>query len=414
MIEKNKKRKLKLIISVFILFISVFIIEGILSKKEENHPLEEVKQILPQVYFEGNIEDMTSKEDIRDIKLKYESRDFNFEANAKIKIQGTSSIYYDKKNYTIELYNNKNYDQKMNIDVGFGSESKYTLKANWIDKTHARNIVTARIVSDIQKRYNLFSNTPYNGEIDGFPIEIYINGEFLGLYTWNIPKSSWMFGMDEDNPNHIVLSGSAWTDGVLFKELTSFNEWDVEVGKQNELTLNKFNRLVGFVKNSTDEEFKTEFSQYLNIDATINYYIMLQFAMLVDNGAKNMLMVTYDGEIWYPSLYDLDTSFGTSYDGINILDYQSIDKTSNSYLWKKLTRNFPNEIKVRYFELRSNILTKENILEKFREFESGIPDEVLEKEMLRWGNNIPGYDISQIEDFLDVRIPLIDDFMKNL
>ena len=30
----------------------------------------------------------------------------------------------------------------------------------------------------------------------------YLNDEFLGIYTMNIPKDAWMFNMDEDNEKH--------------------------------------------------------------------------------------------------------------------------------------------------------------------------------------------------------------------
>lgn len=370
---------------------------------------------LPKLYFEGNISNMTSKSDERKIKLTYTSENLNFNAYALIKLQGASSLSYEKKNYTIKLYEDDEYTNKKKVDVGFGEESKYCLKANWVDMTHSRNIVTAKITSKIQKKYNLFTDTPNNGLIDGFPIEIYINNEFLGLYTLNIPKDEWMFNMDKDNPNHIVLSGISYTDATEFRDYATFNEWEVEIGPETEETLEKLNRVIGFVINSTDEEFKENFENYFNLDATLNYYIMLDVGELFDNTSKNMLMVTYDGEVWYPSLYDLDTSWGANWNGISLLDYNTkiIDHANNNLLWIKFERNFNNEIANRYFELRKDILTKENILNEFNKFINSIPSESLEKENNRW-NDIPGYEINQIEDFLNTRLPLTDDYMYNL
>ena len=419
--KKNKKWIENFKVQVTLIFFCFLLTVGCLVRsigKEEllevEEEIQEITKELPKVYFVGDIADMNSKEDVRDIKLKYESKDLHFEAYTKIKIQGTSSLAYEKKNYTINLYEDEAYENKMGVDVGFGSESKYCLKANWIDRTHARNIVTARLTSDIQKKYNLFMDTPNNGVIDGFPIEVYINGEFLGLYTWNIPKDAWMFNMDDENENHIVLSGERWEDGNLFLDLANYAQWDVEVGEKNDVTLNKFNRLVGFAKNSTDELFKEEFSNYLDLDSTINYYIMLEFAELIDNSAKNMLMVTYDGTIWYPSLYDLDTSFGTDCYGNEVLNYTTINDSLVSNLWKKLVRCFPEEIKKRYFALREDILTEENIMNKFWEYENVIPEEVFLKEKARWGENLHGYDLEQIKEFFSVRIPILDVYMNSL
>ena len=48
---------------------------------------------LPKVYFEGNIENMTSKKDERKIKLTYVSKNLNFESYTLIKIDGC--IYFN-------------------------------------------------------------------------------------------------------------------------------------------------------------------------------------------------------------------------------------------------------------------------------------------------------------------------------
>lgn len=410
----EKKRFIFLIVLVLImgLLIGYSLYSEKLRIEEEKKKAEEAIVTIPKVSFWGDLNNISSKKEKRKIFVKYESKDKNFETHALIKWQGTSSLNYTKKNYTISFYKNDNYDEEKNINVGLGSEeSVYCLKANWIDKTHARNIVTARIMSKIQNKYNLFIDTPNNGLIDGYPVEIYLNGDFLGLYTWNIPKESWMFNMDEENENHIAFVAEGWDRTNLFKEEAVYGKWELEVGTENDETLAKLNRLINFVDSSNNETFKKEFNDYLNFDATINYLIMMEFANLNDNVAKNMILVTYDGKIWYPSLYDLDTSWGTKWDGKEILDYNDFTYVTSSRLWKKVLENYSHEVAERYFELRKDILTKENVMQEFNNFYNSIPEETWIKESERW-ENIPGYDYSQIEEFLDVRIPLMDDLMK--
>lgn len=400
-----------------VLIINLLIGYSLYSEKlrieEQKRKEEEAIVTIPKVSFWGDLSNISSKKEKRKIFVKYESKDKKFETHALIKWQGTSSLSYTKKNYTISFYKNDNYEEEKNIDVGFGSkENIYCLKANWIDKTHARNIVTARMMSKIQEKYNLFIDTPNNGLIDGYPVEIYLNGEFLGLYTLNIPKSAWMFNMDENNKNHIVFAAEGWDRTNLFKEEAEYGKWELEVGEENEENLAKLNRLINFVDNSDDETFKKDFDKYLNLDATINYLIMMEFANLNDNIAKNMLIVTYDGKVWYPSLYDLDTSWGTKWDGKEKVSYNNFPKITNSKLWKRVLEHYSSEIAERYFELRKDILTKENVMKEFNDFYDSIPEETWTKENERW-ENIPGYDYSQIEEFLDVRIPLMDELMKD-
>ena len=376
------------------------------------------KSYCPKLYFTGDMSKITdpkqtSKKIECDIDFEYRSRDQIVNGAVKIKIQGTSSTQYAKKNYTINFYEDSTYGSKKKINVGWGAQSKYCLKSNWIDKTHSRNVVTAKLGAQMQAKYGLFTNAPHNGTVDGFPVEIYINGEFHGLYTMNIPKDEWMFGMDKNNPNHIVICGENWNDPVLFKSIpTNLNDWTVEAGPEDDATLQKVQRLVKFVKDSSDAEFKANFDQYLNFDSTINYYIMMNCAWLSDNAGKNMLLATYDGKVWYPTLYDLDTSWGTHWKGTSLYNYSSgVVNGSNSLLWQRIEKLYKKEIAARYFELRQSVLSKENIMAEFNNFKASIPQEVLDRETAKWNtaeHPIPGYDISQIEEYINIVFPRLD------
>lgn len=56
-----------------------------------------------------------------------------------MKWQGGSNLSYPKKNFTIK------FDKKFEAKDGWGNRKKYVLKANYIDFSHARNIVCARL-----------------------------------------------------------------------------------------------------------------------------------------------------------------------------------------------------------------------------------------------------------------------------
>ena len=98
-------------------------------------------------------------------------------------------------------------------------------------------MVNSRPESDFKT--NLL-NTPHNGSVDGFPVKVYVNGEFWGLYTWNIPKDAWMFNMDDKNPNHMVLCAEYNNNGNNTQNNTcefratwggeSDANWSIEVG----------------------------------------------------------------------------------------------------------------------------------------------------------------------------------------
>lgn len=134
---------------------------------------------IPKLYFEGDISEMYEKSDVREIFVEYVDGERSFQGFAQLKVQGSSSLAYDKKNYTIKFYHDRNGEEKMPVDVGWGEQNTYCLKANWIDRTHARNLVTAKLASQVQQKYGLLTQAPRNGLVDGFPVEIYSNGDFL-------------------------------------------------------------------------------------------------------------------------------------------------------------------------------------------------------------------------------------------
>lgn len=372
----------------------------------------------PKLYLSGDMSKITdpaqTNKDIEcNVNVEYRSSEQAFSGAATIKIQGSSSTRYAKKNYTIKFYKDSTYAKKMKVDVGWGEQNKYCLKANWIDKTHSRNIVTAKLAGEMQEKYGLLESAPNNGAIDGFPVEVYINGAFHGLYSMNIPKDEWQFDMDGDDPNNIVIGGDNWTDPVKFKAIpTDFSGWEVEVGPEDDATLSKVQRLVDFVMNSSDEDFVANFDQYLNLDSTLNYYVMMNTAYLTDNSGKNMLLATYDGNVWYPSLYDLDTSWGTNWQGTGLQSYEKgLMSARGSTLWERFEDLYSKEIAERYFELRSSILNKEHIMETFNSYYATIPQEVLEREAEKWDTEetpLPGYDFTQIESYLDSVLPRLD------
>lgn len=60
---------------------------------------------------------------------------------------------------------------------------------------------------------------PNRGAIDGFPVWVSLNGQAEGLYAWNIPKGAWMFAMDTENKNNIVMCCEGWQGRHLSAQL---------------------------------------------------------------------------------------------------------------------------------------------------------------------------------------------------
>lgn len=400
-----------IIYSVFLVSSSFSI--GISIEKIEQKEVLEKTVSTPKLYIEGNISNMTKMNGERTVKVKYADDKNEFNKYATLKVQGNTSSYYTKKNYTIKFFNNEKLTDKFNVDFGWGKQHKYVIKANWVDKTHTRNIAAANIAAQAYQKYNLFTDTPNNSQIDGYPIEVYVNNEFHGLYTMNIPKDNWMMNMDKKNPNNLLLASEGWLPVNLMQEpVKGYIDWEIEVGEENQKTLDKFNRLITFLNTSTDEEFKKHVHEYLDVESTIIYYVMTQTFCFADNVGKNILMATYDGKVWYPVLYDLDTSFGLEADGRKSYKSDLILNFKINKLFERIEDNYPEEIANTYFNLRKDILSVKNITSTIDNFYQTIPEHLLEKENEKWGPNLPGHETAELKDWISERLPIIDKHMK--
>jgi hypothetical protein len=132
------------------------------------------------------------------------------------------SKFYEKKNYTIK------FDNAFEAKEGWGEQKKYCLKANYIDFSHARNVVSAKLWSQIVASRSVanenLASCPNYGAVDGFPILVVINGEYQGIYTFNIPKDIWCYG-----DAMYVMTAEDHVNATRFKEIAKGDGSDFEI-----------------------------------------------------------------------------------------------------------------------------------------------------------------------------------------
>ncbi len=355
---------------------------------------------LPKLYLYGDLTFMSSKEDKREIEVELVSDEYNFREKGTIKLQGSSSLDYEKKNYNIS------FDSE--VETSLGSFKKYTLKANWIDELHIRNLLTAKVVRDINKKYNLFSDTVNYGVTDGFYVEVYNNEDYLGLYAMNISKK---YLFDTKDKEALVIAVKNDVDQVHFlkEENNKWEGFEVEEGEQDQDSLDKLNRVINFVNNSSDRKFKKEFSKYFNLDSALNYYCIMNALSMTDNVVNNVYLVSYDGDYWYIAFYDMDISWAGTNKQNAIFDYDKDLKKEidDSRLWSRFEKAFSKEIKERYKELREEYLSKDYLINSYYEYLNKIPNDALERENNKWNNKVK-YDRRFIDEYIPKRLDVLD------
>ena len=360
--------------------------DSIIRKIKNASPkiVEPADDDIPTIFITGTIPD--SKTYVSG-ELEYVSKSYRFHAYTYIKLQGTSTLNLPKKNYTVKLYSDENRSVKLNKEFkNWGFHNNFVLKADYNDILHARNVVGAKLWSKVVRSRSDYDtlpeelkNSPNNGAIDGFPVRVYVNGAYKGLYNWTIPKCDWMVGMNSSNANHVLLSAEFNDNGDIAYQNNpcNFNAlWDgsdnyfsVEVGENSAELVSSLNAIISSIL--TNDPVSLE--QSLDIKSAIDYFIFQEIILGTDGLAKNMLLATYDMNKWYLSAYDMDSTFDLDWNGA-ILDYFDADMPNAPYnnnfsdLFNCIIGDYRPSYLDRYVELRKSVLSYSSIIEEFEKY----------------------------------------------
>ena len=120
------------------------------------------------------------------------------------------------------------------------------------------NVPTSRIQDILHNRRKITVDTSlrlakFFGLSDGYPVEVYNNGNYHGLYTVIIPKDDWMLGGDEDDPLFCAIQAnrnpSTGTSAIEFAA-KNVSGWDVEIGTFSAEMQTNFINAISFVMDS--------------------------------------------------------------------------------------------------------------------------------------------------------------------
>lgn len=346
-----------------------------------------------------------------------------------LRIQGTSSTTYPRKNYRIYFSRSTKYSTKLYVNGVEVADFKYSfkpgarpidifcLKADFSDSSSTHNTGAVRIVNDIWKRCGWLTppQMAYKGNydvrigVDGFPIDLFYDnngtGEnvYLGKYNFNNEKSGSgiIYGFegiegfnDEatlkgernkcicleflNNSEALCLFGTSNMD--TFDDALEFRfKPDQTWATAHEDDKAAVKRLWEWIYSckGNPTKFLNEYAEYFGNDSPFAWYLITDYFMAVDNRAKNMMLVTWDGKIWYFIPYDMDTVFGERNDSVLKYDYtitwETMDESIGSYafaghdsvLWE-LVRGCPDKLREVADKLRST-MSLEYVLKVFNE-----------------------------------------------
>ena len=337
----------------------------------------------------------------------YPERSFTF-SNAQIDVQGTSSQYYSRKNYKIKFLEGFVLKNTISPTYQLRSNSiptdEFTFKADVASSEGANNVELVRLYDDTcpVKTPPQQDDSRVRQGIEGYPcIMFYGEGEtltFLGKYNFNNDKATEeVFGFKPSDESWEILQNN--TEMVIWKDdnfegdawKTSFEarypEKSTNIAKLKEFSSWLKSTDTTAVSSEADkqariEKFKTEFSNYANVDAMLFNYIFTEMFLMVDNRAKNAFPTRYseDGK-WLILPYDYDTAIGINNEGELKFGYDLEDTDhingnnvfngQDSVLYVNMRLAFADEIMQMYKELRTgDVFSYEEIEKRFEEHQS--------------------------------------------
>ena len=336
-------------------------------------------------YFDIDYENAQDK--TKNFSIKY----------ARVRIQGTSSSYYPRKNY--RFYTTKEdetvmYDYNGNIipdrlysfKDGAQPVDCWCLKTDYAESSGSHNTGVAKLWNNVMKKAVIDGENKLMTEaqkvaaankyeydvrttIDGFPIVVFYRNsynhpwQFLGKFNFNNDKSTpSVFGFEGipgfnnskmqcwevlNNGHELCnfLTVDGWFDKVkdgddeIFRWEQAFEARYPDDGSKADTS--DLYAFASWLTNVSQEDFATEKWEHFDVYKMAAYYVYLMRFGAVDQTVKNSMFTTDDGKHFYFINYDNDTIFGVRNDGLlkhgPYIDRQSIDPekatTDNPYVY---------------------------------------------------------------------------------
>lgn len=361
--------------------------------------------------------------------------------NVYVRIQGTSSTKYARKNYRIyfakgvepELWIDgvKQDTLEMPIVPGDKAVKIGNPKCDYSDSSMTHNTGLAKLFNSVFKEIGLFTppqevDSTIRTSINGWPCDMFSaesideKPTYHGQYNFNNDKSGWapvvgfegVDGIDSSKVISLEFLNNSQKLGLFqvdediesqftneFDNALEFNypkdtDWTVANSYQKEAILRLWRWVRDCVPADADtenfkdissfvsEKFKNEAQMYFNPDWMCTYYVFTDYNVLVDQRVKNMIWITFDGEIWYVLFYDGDTAYLLRNDCFLAYQYdvdrETWDAEKSKYafegyasmFWCLILANFETELKSSAAALRE-VMTPERVIQMLNEEQMG-------------------------------------------
>ena len=423
------------------------------------------------------VNQMPSKKLVND-KAYIEFFDFAgnyFKIKAYLNAQGASTMADPMKSCAIDLFSDDWGGNEFEIKFGdWVAQDGFHLKAFYKDSLKSIQPICYEIGEQITSFLNVRSNRFHissdnvliggTGDMDydvsqakcmpsQFPCEVYLNGEYYGLFIWSLKKNRKNYSMNKEDYTSILIdnvggmfNGDSFNwisaeirnpkklicvDGEEYDADTHMGELigtDTVAGQQ--YTFSKLNAattgtdtfkvtsvdynaankdMVNTAKTkaiieacqayksevnsaSTNEEKKKIVEKSFDVDNLLAYIVFCELTYNQDGWYNNAQITIFDKKVGY-NIYDCDSCLGKAWNGIlwtSSLSREIFDSNSTNPLFV-IKSLYAEEIGTMYKTLRDKgVITKENLNKIVDDWFDRLGTDALKRSITKW-NNSPSY-----------------------
>ena len=364
---------------------------------------------------------------------------------ARIKHRGatTNMPGRHKRNYHLKFINPDS--SKMDRTFfGLRNDNSWLLDAGQVDLLRIRNRVATELWLDMcRKPYYADREPQALLGVRGDYIEVFLNGKYQGFYALTEAMDRKQLKLAKyDEKNH-TQHGMLWktkqaTDVALMRRYQDYDNnqptWqgiEVKYPDPDDVMPTDYEPLahaIKFVMNSSPQEFIDHACEYFDLPVIMDYWIMINTLLAVDNGAKNIYWMTYDQATDIRlklAAWDLDCTVGQNWintppHNSDIVGPERQLNFFNNLLLRLHERNPDNYcIKTveRYRQLRQGILSTDSIYQRYHnriEWLKGCG--ALDRETRRWSgdSDLSGCqldfdaELAYVRQWLDIHLNKLD------
>lgn len=299
-----------------------------------------------------------------------------------IKHRGATSLTYPKKSYRVQLKDGAGKNKHESI-FGLRSDRRWLMLALYNERLRINNKVCHDLWLDMHKLYYLDQEPDALSTIRSRYTLVFVNNVYRGVY---------LFTEDVDAKQYKLKSGANDTDveGELYKGEDngppnffggsfpipalpapySSEIWaKMELKHPSTSTWENLRNFSLYVKDASTAELRENIWSQLHKGNFIDYYLFINLVYAEDNLGKNLFMGRYKrGEPYFYGVWDLDGTLGFKYDsernprGRDLIE----NGIGNRLLAGNNNTQLMDEIALRWFRLRQDLLSDQNILARIQ------------------------------------------------